>query len=265
MLGLGRALAVVAGHLGDELDLPLGEAGEVLGVADHVVGVQVVPLVGDDQADVGEQGRRLEQLAELVAEAVAVGGLVEEARGRGAAAWRPWPTLVGHQVGQVAHAGGPDVAEVVERGVVVAAEGVEQQALPQGVVGDDQRLGRQVVHELLQEQGPAHDDVGPLGVEARDGGALGRGGGVRRGWPRPASTSSAADLGVADGRSGASPRRASAISAMLRIVPELPTATSKPWRRTSRTTGAGEGAARSRGTPRTALVPDRLGRRRSGR
>ena len=46
------ALAVVAGDLGDELDLVVGEARELLGVADHVVRVQVVRRVRDEEPDV---------------------------------------------------------------------------------------------------------------------------------------------------------------------------------------------------------------------
>ena len=38
--------------------------------------------------------------------------------------------------------------------------------------------------------------------------------------------------------SGGSSRRARAISAMLTIVPELPTVTAKPWTPTMRTTGS---------------------------
>ncbi len=53
---------MVAGDLGDDLDLVVGQPGQ-LAVADHVVGVQVVLAVGDDEADVGEQRAGLEVLA----------------------------------------------------------------------------------------------------------------------------------------------------------------------------------------------------------
>ena len=71
-LGVRRlrlALAVVAGDLGDDLDLEVGQPGQ-LAVADHVVGVQVVLAVGDDEADVGQQGAGLEVLAGRAVEVV---------------------------------------------------------------------------------------------------------------------------------------------------------------------------------------------------
>ena len=61
--GLGRALAVVPGEEGDDLDLVVGQPGEDLAVADHVVRVQVVAAVGDEQAHVGQQRAGLEVLA----------------------------------------------------------------------------------------------------------------------------------------------------------------------------------------------------------
>ena len=59
---LRLALAVVAGDLGDDLDLVVGEPRQ-LGVADHVVGVEVMLAVGDDEADVGQHRSRFEMLA----------------------------------------------------------------------------------------------------------------------------------------------------------------------------------------------------------
>ena len=67
-LGLGCALAVVAGDLGDDLDLLVGEPHQPVRVPDEVVAVLVVLGVGDDQADVGEQRRRLEQRPGVAAE-----------------------------------------------------------------------------------------------------------------------------------------------------------------------------------------------------
>ena len=80
MAGFGLALAVVAGHLGDQLDLGVGEADE-LAVADHVVRVQVVLAVGDHQPDVGQQRTRLQVVALGVAEAVQLLQAVEQLDG----------------------------------------------------------------------------------------------------------------------------------------------------------------------------------------
>ena len=68
--GLRRALAVVPGEEGDDLDLVVGQPGEDLAVADHVVRVQVVAAVGDEEADVGQQRARLEVLAGRLPEAL---------------------------------------------------------------------------------------------------------------------------------------------------------------------------------------------------
>ena len=79
-LGVARlrcALAVVAGDLGDDLDLGVGEAGQ-LAVADDVVAVQVVLAVRDDQADVGQQRTGLEVLTGVARQAVQRRGRVEQ-------------------------------------------------------------------------------------------------------------------------------------------------------------------------------------------
>jgi hypothetical protein len=59
---LRAALSVVPGDLGDELDLVVGEPGQ-LAVADDVVRVQVVLRVGHHQADVRQHGPRFEVVA----------------------------------------------------------------------------------------------------------------------------------------------------------------------------------------------------------
>ena len=59
----GRALAVVAGDEGDELDLVVGEAGQPIRVPDDVVRVLVVLAVGHEEPHVREQGAGLEELA----------------------------------------------------------------------------------------------------------------------------------------------------------------------------------------------------------
>ncbi len=79
---LGRRAAVVAGDVGDDLDLALVEGVEH-GVGDQVVGVLVVPLVVDRVADVVEEGGVLQPLPLARAEAVERGGDVEQAQRRG--------------------------------------------------------------------------------------------------------------------------------------------------------------------------------------
>ena len=61
--GLGLALAVVPRDLGDQFDLTVGEADQLVGVADHVIRVPVVGSVGDEETHVVEQPCRLQQVA----------------------------------------------------------------------------------------------------------------------------------------------------------------------------------------------------------
>ena len=75
---LGGALAVVAGDLGDELDLVAGETHQVLAVADQIGRVQMVPGVGDGLADVGEQRPGLQIVEGRWGQLVQRSGLVEQ-------------------------------------------------------------------------------------------------------------------------------------------------------------------------------------------
>src|SRR5438477_6983191 len=79
---LGRALAVVAGHERDQLDLVVGEPYEEIGVADDVVAVQVVAVVGHEQPDVRQQSRSFEQLLGRGVELVQRPGLLEQLQGQ---------------------------------------------------------------------------------------------------------------------------------------------------------------------------------------
>ena len=69
---------------------------------------------------------------------------------------------------------------MVERAAVATLPGVEQHALAQGVVGDDQLRDPELVHHLLEDQGAGQDDVGPAGVEAGQLGPGLRGGRARQ-------------------------------------------------------------------------------------
>ena len=81
----------------------------------------VVLAVGHEQAHVGQQGGRLEQLAGLVAEVVQrARGLVEQLEGQPGHVGRVVGLLV-HHLGQADHAAPAQVVEVVERGAVACA------------------------------------------------------------------------------------------------------------------------------------------------
>ena len=78
LVGLLRfALAVVAGDLRDHLDLVVGQAGQ-FGVANDVVGVQVVLAVGDDEADVGQHRAGFQEVAGRPTEGAQLGDRVEQ-------------------------------------------------------------------------------------------------------------------------------------------------------------------------------------------
>ena len=60
-----------------------------------------------------------------------------------------------------------EVAEVTERRGLPSPDDVEQDALTEGVVGDDHLLDVQRLEGLVEDDRPAQDDVGPPRVEAR--------------------------------------------------------------------------------------------------
>ena len=78
MLCAWGALAVVPGDDRDDLDLVIGESHEVIGMADHVVGVPVVLVVRNDEPDVRKQGRSFEDFALRISQPMLGGERVEE-------------------------------------------------------------------------------------------------------------------------------------------------------------------------------------------
>ena len=77
-------------------------------------------------------------------------GGVEELEGQPGDLGRVRRVLV-HQLGQVEDALAAQVGEVVERAAVATLPGVEQHALAQGVVGHDQLVEVELVHDLLED------------------------------------------------------------------------------------------------------------------
>ena len=166
MGGTGQTLAVVPGDQCDQLDLTVREAAEQVAVADDVVAVPVVPGVGQEEADVAQQGRRFEVLPGIVAEPVQLRGPVEEVEGKGGDVLGMLAVLV-HELGELHDAAAPDVGEVVQGSAVAALPGVEQHALAQGVVGERHRFETELLEDLLENQGAGEDDVGTPGIQSR--------------------------------------------------------------------------------------------------
>ena len=151
---LRLALAVVAGDLGDDLDLQVGQAGE-LAVADHVVGVQVVLAVGDDQADVGQQRTRLEVLPRRGIEAVQRRQRVEQLDGEAGDVRRVRRVVVA-PLGELADAAPRHVAEVVQRAVDAhPPDGVEQHAVTQRSLAERHPLDAELVAAVSRISAPA--------------------------------------------------------------------------------------------------------------
>ena len=166
-LRLGRRLAVVAGDLGDELDLAVGEAGELLAVR----GSRSSCACG------ARRGTRTGRRWQSSAAASSTSRLSSPS---------PWRSAVASNSSSASRAtcaecGGSSsissarshdaraaqVGQVVQRAAVLATPRVEQHALPQGVVGERELGSVELVHDLLEDQRPGEDDVGPARVEAR--------------------------------------------------------------------------------------------------
>jgi hypothetical protein len=163
----GLSSPVIAGDLGDDLDLGVGEPAQQLGVPDHVVAVLVVTGVGNEQAHVREQRCRLEQLAFVVAETVTTFEPVEEFERELRHLERVVGILVAH-LHQVLDAAATQVREMVERRTVQPIVEVEQHALAERVLTDDERLDVERVHHLLEDDRTPDDDVGPPLVDPLD-------------------------------------------------------------------------------------------------
>ncbi len=162
---LGRALAVIPGDLGDELDLTVGESGELIAVADDVVGVLVVRGVGDEQSHVVQQRRRLQQVACGEVETV---GLVEriEQRQREIGGGLDVRDVLVEDLGHTQHRLAADVAEVTERRFAVAHRHVQEHPLAQGGLGHGHRFDGEPVEDLLEQDRAGDDDVDTLVLEA---------------------------------------------------------------------------------------------------
>ncbi len=171
---------MVAGHLGDELDLVVGEANQQVRVADDVVRVQVVAVVRHEQAHVGQQPGRLQPLLAPFAETVPGAGGLEQLEGQpggvlGVAA------LPGADRREVQHALAPEVLELSGRAPLPSPQHVEQHPFPKGVVRDGHLPDAQLDEGLLEDDGAAEDDVGPLGVESGQLEPVGHGGRLGQG------------------------------------------------------------------------------------
>ena len=165
--GLGGALAVVAGHQRDALDLGVGEPDQPVAVADDVVGVLVVAVVADGQAHVGQEGGRLQVVPAVPVEAQARRQVVEQLQGQ---AGHPGRVLrvgvVG--LGQVLHAAAPHVGDVVERPAPDPGQRVDEHPLPEGGLADGQLVDAEAIDHALQDEGSGRDDVEALGVQPVD-------------------------------------------------------------------------------------------------
>ena len=91
LLLAGRPLAVQQGQLGHEFDLVLGEAQQFR-IADEVVAVLGMLGIGDEDADVMQDGRMAEQFPRLFVRADAAalrGGIIQlQGKAHHVPAWR---------------------------------------------------------------------------------------------------------------------------------------------------------------------------------
>ncbi len=165
MRRLRLALAVVAGDLGDELDLAIGQSGE-LAVADHVVRVQVVLGVGDHEPDVGQQRTRLEVVTLRRAEAVQRLQAVEQFDGEACHLGRVFRIVVA-PFEQLAHAATRHVAVASAAGRLAGQplDGVEEHAVTQRTLAERHRLDVEPRDDLVEDQRAGRGDVGPVGLE----------------------------------------------------------------------------------------------------
>ena len=169
--GLGRALAVIAGDLGDQLDLTVGESLELIAVADHVVRVPVVRRVADEEAHVVEEAGSLEQVAVVEVELVDGGGGVEDLERQVGGSLNVADVLVVH----LRHAEDrlpADVAQVVEAGRADGGSPVEEDPLPQRGLRHRHLLDGQTVEDLLEQHHAGDDDVLPPVVESGNPGSV---------------------------------------------------------------------------------------------
>ena len=218
---------MVAGDLGDHLDLVVGEAGQ-LGVADHVVGVEVVLAVGDDETDVGEQRPGLEVLAGSGTEAGRSGTRVEQGDGEAGDVDRVGRIVVA-ALDELMDAAPRHVAEVVDLGAATSpADRVEQHPLAECRLGEHERGHSNVSAIVATMSAPA---TMMSARWASSPGTFVRAEAVRCLTSR-ATTSSSALGGLTSKqlyvRSGSAPVRAWAMRATVSAVPDEATATSNP-------------------------------------
>ncbi len=158
---------MVAGDECDQLDLVVGEPGEVLGVPDHVVAVLVVPRVRDGDPNVREERARLEQLALDLVETVQIDGLVEQLEAQMSHVSRVLGVVV-HELDQVQHALSTQVVQVMAGRAVEPGREVEQHALPQCIFADHDLVDGELGDDLLEDQGAGDDDVRTPSFDACD-------------------------------------------------------------------------------------------------
>src|SRR5262245_24976817 len=78
MLRFRLTFTMVARHLSNDLDLAAVETGEIFGIANDVIGMQVVLCVGNEKSYVVQNARRLQVFAIDAVELVKTAQLVEK-------------------------------------------------------------------------------------------------------------------------------------------------------------------------------------------
>ena len=147
-------LAVIARHVGDEIDLVGIEAPDVA-VADDVRRVHGVLVVADDVADVVEERGVLEQAPRLLAQAVAVGQPVEERERQLGHVARVRPVLaeLGEQAQHAAALQVVDADELLDL-LAVAGHVVGDQPLAHARVGERDAVGTHRLEHVHEHEAP---------------------------------------------------------------------------------------------------------------
>ncbi len=163
---------MVAGDVGDQLQLARPEAGQAA-AEDQVITVLVVLVVVDQVADVLQAGGRFQQRLGRGVQVELVDELGEDQPGQ--AGHLPAVRQVDAAVGGEPLDGRLAVVRVVAG---VAQRGVDhrqQQAVAHAAVVDLQHVDLEPPHQAIDDRQAGHDDVGPIGTQARHGAAgLGR-------------------------------------------------------------------------------------------
>lgn len=160
------ALAVVAGHLGDQFDLVLGETGEMFAVTDQIVGVLVMCGVSHEAAHIVKEPSGFEDVALELVHLMDRRALIKELKGKIGGVLGMFDVFL-EASGCAEHTGASQITQVMKciSRRFALLHTIEHHAFAQGARRHDELKDVERLAQLSEQDRACHDHIDTVGVE----------------------------------------------------------------------------------------------------